>query len=103
MRNFFGNIFKSLSIITIIITVFCGFGLNLAIVRQVVGSWGVIICLILFPIVFAVAPWYELISHGNWFPLLVIYGGVITSSVLYNIGSFVSGKSDLVCNKGSGF
>jgi len=34
-----------------------------------------------------------LVAHGNWFPLLICYGGGIVSFVLIGLGMIIAGES----------
>lgn len=75
--------------------IFAIFGLwsliiELAIVNQVVGFWCVVVGFMLLPLIFAVAPWYTLVAWGNWFPLLIVYGGEILAAVLFGVGSTIA-------------
>jgi len=38
------------------------------------------------PIVFIFAPWFALFEWGNWFPLIICYGGLIIGIILVKIG-----------------
>lgn len=74
----------------------------------VCGIWGAIICfqiiaenfgtimaiisLILAPALLGLAPWYAGLFHGDWFPLLLIYGGGIVGTGLVAIGSSFADK-----------
>jgi len=84
-----GWIFSVIGIIGIIIVGIWGLIIDLAIINEAVGFWGVVIGFTFFPILFAVAPWYALIAHGNYFPLLLQYGGGIAVLILFYIGHFL--------------
>jgi hypothetical protein len=68
-----------------------GFLLCLAIVSQAAGFWGVVVCFFVFPVTFVAVPWYAGVAWGNWFPLLICYGGEIVASILFAVGSTVAG------------
>ena len=68
-----------------------GFLLCLAIVNQAAGFWGVVVAFFVLPVTFVAAPWYAGVAWGNWFPLLVCYGGGIAATILVGIGSAIAG------------
>ena len=63
-----------------------GFLLSLAVVNQAAGFWGVVIGFLFFPITFAAAPWYAVVAWGNWFPLIISYGGFGVGNLLMVLG-----------------
>lgn len=91
MRNTLGSIFKVLAGIVFAIFGLWGLIIELAIVNQAAGFWGVVIGFLVLPITFAVAPWYALVAWGNWFPLVIVYGGGIAAAALFFIGSAIAG------------
>ena len=76
----------------------------------VCGIWGAFICfgivqdalgtivavfgLFVFPALFSLAPIYAGIGLGDWFPLMLVYGGGIAGMVLFGIGAAIDGESD---------
>jgi hypothetical protein len=90
MRNSLGSILKVLGYIIFAIFGLWSFIIDLTIVYQAAGFWGFVIAFVLFPITFAVAPWYALIIQGNWFPLVIGYGGGIVAVILFYIGSAIA-------------
>jgi hypothetical protein len=90
VRDAIGNIFKILGGIAFAIFGFWGFILELKIIGQVAGFWGFVIGLFVAPITFIAAPWYAGLVLGNWFPLLIGYGGGIVALILFGIGSAIS-------------
>jgi hypothetical protein len=66
-----------------------GFVLCLKIVTDHLGFIGGVIAFALAPVAFAFAPWYAGIADGNWFPLLLNYGGSISAGILYAIGGAI--------------
>jgi hypothetical protein len=60
-------------------------------VNQVAGFWGVVVGFTVLPATFMAAPWYAGIAWGNWFPLLICYGGGIAATILVAIGSAMAG------------
>lgn len=71
----------------------------------VAGIWGLFICLgvvvkelgfiggvigfMFFPVTLYFAPWYEAISKGNWFPVILIYGSTFVAAILAGIGAMI--------------
>jgi hypothetical protein len=94
MRNVLGSILKVLGYIVAAIFGLWSFIIDLTIVNQMTGTWGFIIAFILFPITFLAAPWYALVARGNWFPLVIGYGGGIISVILYGIGTAIAGDEE---------
>ena len=90
MRNTFGGIFKVLGGIVFAIFGLWGLIIELTIVNQVAGVGGFVIGFMLLPVTFIAAHWYALVAWGNWFPLLITYGGGILAAILFGIGSAIS-------------
>ncbi len=72
-----------------------GFGvwallLNVAIVNEAAGFWGVVVGFVLLPVTFLAAPWYAGVATGNWVPLMVCYGGGIAAWGLFVAGSAIA-------------
>jgi len=87
-----GKVFMALGGIVWVVCGLLGFIISLAIVNNVAGFWGVVIGFAIAPVTFAAAPWYALVQWGNWFPLLINYGGGICGTLLWGIGSLINGK-----------
>jgi len=84
-----GLIFKVPAFIIYIVAGLWGFIICLGIVADALGFVGTVIAFVLFPVTFAAAPWYAALAYGNWFPLILVYGGGIGASVLYGIGAAI--------------
>jgi len=69
-----------------------GFFIELAIVNQAAGFWGVVIGIFILPVTLFAAPFYALVAQGTWFPLILIYGGGFTGLCLFGAGSFIKEK-----------
>ena len=91
MRSVFGAVVKGVGYLSLVMFGFWGLALDLAIVNQAAGFWGVVVGFFLLPVTFAAAPWYAGVAWGNWFPLLVCYGGGITAGTVVAIGTAISG------------
>jgi hypothetical protein len=90
-RSLIGLIFKIPAGIIFFGAMIWGFFICLRIVIDQLGFIGGAIAFIFFPVTLAFAPWYEAISNGNWFPLLLIYGCGFFSTILLMVGSAISG------------
>lgn len=44
---------------------------------RVWGIVGLIMDVVLFPVVYALAPWYGLATRGDWLPVVVVYGAIV--------------------------
>jgi len=88
--NALGGLFKVVGWIVFAVSGLWGFFLCLGIISQVAGFWGIVACLILGPITFVAAPLYVGFAWGNWFPLVLNYGGGLVATVLIGIGSTLS-------------
>jgi hypothetical protein len=84
-----GTIFKVPAVVIYIVAGLWGFFVSLGIVIDAVGFIGGVIAFALFPVTLAFAPWYAALAHGNWFPLILVYGGGIIASVLYAVGAAI--------------
>jgi len=91
MRSGLGGLVKVAGYIAWVVFGIWGFLLDLAIVNQAAGFWGVVVGFFLFPVTFVAAPWYAGVAWGNWFPLLICYGGGIAATILVAVGSAIAG------------
>ena len=80
-----GGLLEVIGYVLWIVGVLWGFVLCLEIIFKVVGYWG-ILALILAPITIAAAPIYAVFAWGNWFPLVLVYGGSFVSSAIIVTG-----------------
>ncbi len=85
-----GLMLKIMSGICFLVFGLWAFLIDLSILNQVLGFWGVVIAFLLLPVAFVAAPWYALVAWGNPLPLIVGYGGGILALILYGIGSFLA-------------
>ena len=58
-----------------------------AIVAHAAGFIGVFVGFFVLPITCMAAPIYEIVKYGNWWPIVVVYGGVLSATVLAGIGT----------------
>lgn len=87
-----GIIFKIPAFIIYGISGLWGFFICLEIVVDNLGFIGGLIAFMLAPVTLTFAPWYEAIAHENWFPLMLIYGGGISATILIYIGITIDGE-----------
>ena len=87
-----GNLLTVVGWIVLIVSGLWGFSLCLAIIVKVAGFWGLVAALFLSPVTFAAAPLYAGFAWGDWFPLVLNYGGGIAALILIGIGEAMSGK-----------
>lgn len=90
--NTLGGLIKVVGWIVFAVTGLWSFFLCLGIIKTAVGFWGAFAALILGPVAFVAAPLYAGFALGDWFPLVLGYGGVIATAVLFGIGSALSDK-----------
>ena len=94
MRARIGQLVTGVGYLVGIICGIWGFLLDLAIVKEAAGFWGVVAGFVLMPVTFTVAPWYAGIAWGNWFPLLICYGGGIVATVIIVGGAAIGGSGE---------
>ena len=90
MRWSIGGIFKIIAMVSYFIFGIWGLIVSVAIVNYTAGFWGVVIEFFIFPVTLIAAPWYALVEFGTWYPLVVIYGGGIFSSLFFCIGTLIA-------------
>ena len=90
--KFAGKIAYVAGWIVFLVTGFWGFFLCLGIISKAAGLWGIVAALSLLPVTFVAAPLYAGFAWGNWFPLVINYGGGIAATVLIVIGRALEGK-----------
>lgn len=66
-----------------------GLILSLIIVARLTGLLGLMIGFVLFPISLLVVPWYAGFELGNWFPLIISYGGLFGGILIFGIGYII--------------
>ena len=91
MRGVVGNGLRIIAFIMWALVGLAGFIIELWIVHDAAGFWGIVLGITLLPAVFLAAPWYALFAWGDWLPLVVVYGGGIGATVLFVVGSAVAG------------
>ena len=89
-----GKLISVVGYITFVITGMWGFLLCVGIITDAVGFWGTVASFFLLPVTFVAAPWYAGFALGDWFPLMLNYGGGIGSIILCAIGAAMGGSGD---------
>ena len=77
-----------LFLISILIYVISGiFGLFICftVVKDVFGPIIAFLGLIFFPFILTLAPWYALLVNHDFYPLFVVYGGIILGTLCFRI------------------
>jgi hypothetical protein len=86
----FGRLLKGVGTLVWIVAGAWGFFLCLGIIAHAAGFWGIVAALFLGPVTFLAAPLYAGFEHGDWFPLILNYGGSLVGLVLMAIGGALS-------------
>lgn len=86
-----GALFKFPAYIVYLVGGLWGFFISLKIVFANLGFIGGAIAFFLAPFTLALAPWYEVFVHSNWFPVILVYGSGVFATILYTIGSSIDG------------
>ena len=86
-----GVIFKFPAFIVYFVAGLWGLFISVGVVVDNLGFIGGAIAFVLAPVTLAFAPWYEALANSNWFPVMLIYGGGISATILYGIGCAIDG------------
>ena len=92
MKSLLSTIIMILLYLTYLLTGISALFINLGIVNEVAGFWGLVIGLFIFPIVLVVAPFYAFFEFNDLFPLIITYGGTIIAIILNIIHRVVVGE-----------
>lgn len=87
-----GTLFKIPGILLFIVSGVWGFFISMGIVVDNLGFLGGAIAFMIFPATMAFAPLYEGLANSNWFPVLLVYGGMVGAMVLNGIGEAIDGR-----------
>lgn len=77
------GVLKAVAVVVYFVVGLWGFVVCLAIVVENFSFVGGIIAFSIFPVTLIFAPWYEALANGNWFPVLLVYGGGTVATILY--------------------
>ncbi len=86
-----GIIFKAPAVFIYVIAGLWGLYISFGIIQAAAGTIVAFLGLFLAPVLLGLAPWYAGFVQGDWFPLLLVYGGGIGASILFAIGSSIDG------------
>jgi hypothetical protein len=86
LKRTIGNFIKKLSYISYFIFGFWGLFLDFEIVIKAAGFLGGVIGFFILPVTFLAAPFYAGIAWGDWFPLIICYGGWTLGTVFFFVG-----------------
>jgi uncharacterized membrane protein len=77
--------FFLVGILIYVITAFYGLFICFDVVKEVFGPIIAFLGLIFFPFILTLAPWYAALANHDFYPLLIVYGGVILGSLCFGI------------------
>ena len=74
-----------IGILIYVITAFWGLFICFAVVKEVFGPIIAFLGLIFFPFVLTLSPWYAALVNHDFYPLLIVYGGVFLGTLCFRI------------------
>lgn len=74
-----------ISILIYIISGIWGLFICFTVVKDVFGPIIAFLGLIFFPFILTLAPWYAALANHDFYPLLIVYGGVILGTLCFRI------------------
>ncbi|WP_099340432.1 hypothetical protein [Candidatus Fonsibacter ubiquis] len=74
-----------ISILIYIISGIWGLFICFAVVKDVFGPIIAFLGLIFFPFILTLAPWYAALANHDFYPLLIVYGGIILGTFFFRI------------------
>ena len=72
-------------ILIYVITTFWGLFICFDVVKEVFGPVIAFLGLIFFPFILTLAPWYAALANHDFYPLLIVYGGVLLGTLCFRI------------------
>jgi hypothetical protein len=87
-----GGFLKILGSLIFTISGIWSFFLCIGIISKAAGFWGIVAGLLLGPVTFVAAPLYAGFAQGDWFPLVLGYGGGISAAILIGIGGALADR-----------
>lgn len=69
-----------------------GLLLDLELIAEAVGLWGVVAGLVAAPLTVAATPLYALFALGDWLPMVSSYGSSIASALMFYAGAAMVGE-----------
>ena len=88
-----GKIFKAPAFLIWLVCGLWGLSISFGIVQNALGTIVAVLSLLVAPALIALAPWYAGIALGDWFPLILVYGGTIAAYALFAIGGAIDGDT----------
>ena len=86
-----GIIFKAPGYLIWLVCGLWGTFICFGIIQEAFGTILAVIGLFIFPALMGLAPFYAGFALGDWFPLMLVYGGSIGGLVLVGIGGAIDG------------
>ena len=74
-----------ISILIYIISGIWGLFICFTVVKDVFGPIIAFLGLIFFPFILTLAPWYAALANHDFYPLLIVYGGIILGTLCFRI------------------
>ena len=74
-----------ISILIYIVSGIWGLFICFTVVKDVFGPIIAFLGLIFFPFILALAPWYAALANHDFYPLLIVYGGLILGTLFFRI------------------
>ena len=74
-----------ISILIYLISGIWGLFICFTVVKDVFGPIIAFLGLIFFPFILTIAPWYALLANYDFYPLLIVYGGIILGTFCFRI------------------
>ena len=74
-----------ISILIYVISGIWGLFICFTVVKDVFGPIIAFLGLIFFPFILTIAPWYALLANHDFYPLLIVYGGIILGTSCFRI------------------
>ena len=74
-----------ISILIYVISGIWGLFICFTVVKDVFGPIIAFLGLIFFPFILTLAPWYALLANNDFYPLLIVYGGITLGTLCFRI------------------
>ncbi len=84
-----GSLLIFLGSILLISFAMTGLYLDVVFVGGLVGFWWSVAAFALFPLTLVVVPWYALLAHGSWPPMVMCYGGMTGGALVLAAGMWM--------------
>lgn len=89
MKKFIGKTMRAIGIIGYIVFGIWGLLISISILNYIGGYFLVVLGFSFFPVTLMAAPWYAVIKHNTFYPLMVIYGGGLLAAFLFSFGAYL--------------